>query len=361
MCGSVGSATGVGSRRRTIEAVVAGVALLGALVAAYLLRDASSDREVLHLTGETMSTRYSVKVVEPGAAAAREAIDGDVKSELELVDRLMSRYRKGSELDRLNRNPGTEPVEVSPELLEVLARARRISERTDGAFDVTVGPLIEIWGFDERRALAETPAADALAEVRLRVGYRLLEIDEEERSVRKRHAGLNIDLSAIAKGYAVDRIATALERLGHRDYLVEVGGEVRCSGASHRGTPWRVAIERPSPGARQVFRVVELSGRALATSGDYRNFYELDGRRVSHTIDPRTGRPVEHGLASVTVIGDECVAADALATGLTVLGLEHGLALAERLELHALFISRSASGELSVRGTSRFERAYPVR
>jgi thiamine biosynthesis lipoprotein len=193
------------------------------------------------------------------------------------------------------------------------------------------------------------------------VGYRLLDIDVEQRSVSKRHPELDLDLSAIAKGYAVDRIALALLWLGHHNYLVEVGGEVRCSGTSHRGTPWRVAIERPAAGARQVFRVVELSGRALATSGDYRNFYELDGKRVSHTIDPRTGQPVEHELASVTVIGEECVTADALATALTVLGLEEGFDLAEHLGLHAFFISRGAGEEFDVRGTSPFERAYPVR
>jgi len=348
-------------RQRAIEAAVAVVVLIGALAAAYLAQGSSAERGVVHLTGRTMSTTYSVKVVagEDGDAA-RKPIETVVEAELELVDELMSRYREGSELDRLNRSHSTEAVRVSPELFRVLELAASFSDQSDGAFDVTVGPLLALWGFHDKRGRDQAPTTEEIDAARERIGFARLELDRAGRSVRKLHPELDIDLSAIAKGYAVDRIALALEGLGHNDYLVEVGGEVRCAGASHRGTPWRVAVERPVAGTREIFRVVELSGRSLATSGDYRNFYDVDGQRFSHTLDPRSGRPVEHGLASVTVIHDECVAADALATALTVMGPREGLELAERRGLHALFIERGEGGTLRAFGTPAFERDFPA-
>jgi len=349
-------------RRRTIEAAVAVALLLAALFAALVAQRSPSGPAVVDLSGTTMSTTYSVKVVEPAfESGARDAIQALIDAELELVDKLMSRYRPGSELDRLNRSRSTEPIRVSPELLDVLERAAAISEQSSGAFDVTVGPLIKLWGFDDKRGRRQEPDPARVAEVRTRVGYRLLEIDQSARTVRKRDPELDLDLSAIAKGYAVDRVALALEAQGHKNYLVEVGGEVRCAGASHRGTPWRVAVERPVEGAREIFRVVELSGRALATSGDYRNFYEIAGRRFSHTIDPRTGRPVAHQLASVTVVHDECVTADALATALTVMGPREGLAFAEKQGLSVLFIERGERDALRSFATRAFERDHPAR
>jgi thiamine biosynthesis lipoprotein len=283
-----------------------------------------------------------------------------VDAELELVNELMSRYREGSELDRLNRSRSADETRVSPELLRVLERAAEISEQSSGAFDVTVGPLIALWGFDDKRGRAQAPEQAAIDAARERVGYVKLELDRRGRTVRKLHPELDIDLSAIAKGYAVDRVALAIERAGHNDYLVEVGGEVRCSGTSHRGTPWRVAIERPVAGRREIFRVVELSGRALATSGDYRNFYEVGGQRYSHTVDPRSGRPVSHRLASVTVIHDECITADALATALTVMGPREGLAFAEERDLPVLFIERGEGSALRAFATAAFERDFPA-
>jgi thiamine biosynthesis lipoprotein len=348
-------------RRRMIEAAVAAIVLVGALGAAYLTGEPAAGPEVVHLSGRTMSTTYSVKVVEDDFDdGARDALQTLIDTEIELVDELMSRYREGSEIDRLNRSRSTEAVPVSPELLHVLLRAREVSEQSDGAFDVTVGPLIELWGFDDKRARDRVPGPAEIDEALRRIGFRSLEIDRGARTVRKQNPVLDIDLSAIAKGYAVDRIALALDGRGHKDYLVEVGGEVRCAGSSHRGTPWRVAVERPVEGKREVFRIVELSDRALATSGDYRNFYEVDGRRYSHTVDPRSGRPVFHRLASVTVIHDECVAADALATALTVMGPEEGLAFAEERGLHAFFIERREEGSLRSFASAPFERDYPT-
>jgi thiamine biosynthesis lipoprotein len=350
-----------GQRQRKLELAVAGAALLVALLPVWPDDRPGPPRDLLQLTGETMATSYSVKLVEPGFDdGVRQALRIVIQSELELVNAQMSRHREGSEIDLLNRSSSTEPVRVSPELLQVLVRAEEIGRLTGGAFDITVGPLTRLWGFEDKRALKRAPDEAVIEQLRAGVGFELLEIDEQRRTVRKRRPELDLDLSAIAKGYAVDRIALALERRGHHNFLVEVGGEVRSAGLSHRGTPWRVAVEKPTGGARVTFRVVELSGLSLATSGDYRNFYELDGRRVSHTVDPRTGRPVEPGLASVTVVHEECMTADALATALTVLGARQGRELAEQNDLRALFITRADDGALEARGTTLFERHHPA-
>ena len=192
------------------------------------------------------------------------------------------------------------------------------------------------------------------------VGFERIEIDPSAGTLTKTLAGVTCDLSAIAKGYAVDRVAAALRELGHGDFLVEVGGEVRAQGRRPDGSFWRVAIETPDSNARSVFEVVSLHDLALATSGDYRNYYEVDGRRISHTIDPRTGHPIEHALASVSVLHSDAVHADALATALDVLGPEAGYALAQREGLAAYFIVRREDGSFAPRATPAFERALRV-
>jgi len=345
------------SRRRSFLLPAGCVAVAAALF--LLFRGGSPDKPVdlLHLTGTTMATIYNVKVVGPGFTAGERArIEGIVETELERVDAVMSRYRAGSVLDRLNRSRSTGFQAVPGELAAILLLARSVSDLSGGAYDVTVGPLVGLWGFDEKRRLATPPEETAVAAARERVGFGLLEIDPGGPAVRKLHPELDIDLSSIAKGHGVDRVSAALAAAGYRDHLVDIGGEVRAVGRNPRGEPWRVGVEKPLDRRREVLEAVGLSDMAMATSGDYRDFYLLEGRRVSHTIDPRDGRPVDHGLASVTVLDPVCARADALATALTVLGPVEGPALAEREGLAALFLVRRDDGTFERRATPAFER-----
>jgi len=308
--------------------------------------------------GPTMGTSWSVTIARDDLSIEqRGELQNAFEAELAGVDERMSTYRPDSELSLFNAAEADVAFPVSADTLEVFRIAREISERSDGAFDVTVDPLVAAWGFGATDRIPSAPPEAELASLRERVGFRFVEIDVAGSTLRKTRAGVRCDLSAIAKGYAVDRVATVLEDGGFRDFLVEVGGEVRARGRRLDGAAWRVAIERPESDRRVIFEIVGLREEALATSGDYRNFYEVGGRRVSHTIDPRTGRPVEHLLASVSVLHREAARADAWATALTVLGPEKGFARAESEGLGAFFIVRSADGRYDVRATPAFDRA----
>ena len=266
----------------------------------------------------------------------------------------MSTYRPESEISRFNRARSTDPFPVSADTLAVLRHAREISELTGGAFDVTVGPLVDAWGFGPAGEPAAPPTEGDIERLRRQVGFRKLRIDHAASSIRKLVPGLSCDLSALAKGYAVDRVADRLHAEGIDSYLIEVGGEVRAGGLSPRGDAWRVGIEQPGPGPPAVQRLVRLRDRALATSGDYRNYYEVGGRRISHTIDPRSGRPIDHRLASVSVVAPLGVRADAIATALGVLGPDAGYELAAAQGWAALLIVRRGDGTLHERETPAF-------
>jgi thiamine biosynthesis lipoprotein len=286
--------------------------------------------------GDTMGTTYSVKVlVDPDESGAADALGPKLQERLDDIEGKMSTYQDDSELSLFNASRSTEPVTVSEETAEVFAIALEVSEQTGGTFDITVGPLVDAWGFGPE-AVQETPSDAEIAELRERVGYRMLTVDRQNNTVRKSRPDVQCDLSAIAKGYAVDKLAEDLEAAGFVDYMAEVGGEVRAGGVNRQGVPWRIAIEKPVPGERRIESVVPLSGYAMAGSGDYRNFREVDGESFSHTIDPRTGRPVRHKLAAVSVIHEECAYADAYATGLMVLPPGEAMALAEELGLVAV-------------------------
>ncbi|MDE2690455.1 MAG: FAD:protein FMN transferase [Acidobacteriota bacterium] len=307
--------------------------------------------EVL-LQGPTMGTYYRVRLV--AGAGAREAIRGLVEERLDAVDRTMSTYRDDSEISRFNQLAAGESLVFSEETWAVLELAWRVREDSGGAFDPTVGPLVDAWGFGAPGRGAEpTPPPDRrLAELRQAVGA--IELISEGRRALKLEDGAAVDLSAVAKGWAVDRVSQALLRAGYTDHLVEVGGEIRTAGHSPAGDAWRIAIERPpvratdSPSAAiaspedaagpGLQKVLPFTDGSLATSGDYRNYWERDGVRYSHTIDPRTGRPVEHALASASVFHTSCALADAYATALMVLGPEDGLAWADENDIAALLL-----------------------
>lgn len=294
--------------------------------------------------GATMGSTYTVKIA--GAritAAAEAAAQRVVEAAFAGVVERMSTYDDGSELSRFNRHATPAPFPLSADTIAVLALAQEVSAATGGAFDVTVAPAVDAWGFGRAKA-ARVVAGDELAALAPRVGWRMLAVDARRGTATKAREDLAVDLSGIAKGYAVDLAAAALDAQGHADYMVEAGGEVRTRGRNAAGQPWQIAIERPDATPQRAHRIVPLSGLALATSGDYRIWFERDGTRYSHEIDPATARPVSHGLASVSVAARDCGYADAMATALFVLGPERGVALAQRQGIAAHFIVRDGRG-----------------
>jgi len=330
--------------------------LVAALAVQRLVCAEAAGKGVQGFAGETMGTTWSVKIAAEGLTRAeRERIAAAIEERLDEVNGLMSSWDPESELSRFNRAGAGEPLAASPLTLEVFRVAQVTSELSDGAFDVTVGPLVDAWGFGAGERLPRGPQATELARLRERVGWRLVAVDPAAGTLTKQHAGVVCDLSGVAKGYAVDRVTEALRELGYASFLVEIGGELRGRGRKLDGSPWRVAIEAPDPAARRLHRTVPLVNGALATSGDYRKFYRAEGRWLSHLIDPRTARPVDHSLASVSVLHPKAVWADAWATALIVLGPEQGPVVAEREGLAAHFIVREADGRFAQRSTRAFE------
>ena len=339
------------SRRRALGAL-GSMALLAAC--GRPPREATAGgRPHLHFAGEAMGAPYNVKVAGLQVGADAQArLQELVHEALFGVDRRLSLYRPDSELARLNRH-GRGPIELSAELMSVLFAAHGVSEASGGAFDVTVAPLVEAWGFgvEKRR---EVPPASVVTSRRPFVGYRGLRLEPATGTASKDHPAIQADLGGIAKGHAVDLAARALDAEGVGDYMVEAGGEVRTRGRNANGEPWRIGIERPDATPRRAHLVVPLSGAAMATSGDYRIWFEQAGRRYCHEIDPATAAPIDHGLASVTVVAEDCLHADAWATALMVMGAARGRALAERRGLAACFLVRRPGGGLEEVRTPAF-------
>jgi thiamine biosynthesis lipoprotein len=308
------------------------------------------------LSGPTMGTSWSVTLSAAGRSRADlSRAESAVLERLAAVDRLMSTWDPDSELSRFNRHMSTEPFPLSPETLEVLHLAQQVSKKTGGAFDITVRPLVAAWGFGANaRIPGDEPGADELAEIRSRVGFAFLELDLAAGAVRKRQPELECDLSGIAKGFAIDEVARVLSELDWTDFLAEIGGEVRARGERPGGGSWRIGIDLPDAERRAVQGSVELDDIAMATSGDYRSFYEDAGERRTHIIDPHSGRPLDDRVASVSVVHTSTALADAWATALVVLGAEKGASLAEAEGIGAYFIVRSGSEGFETRRTSAF-------
>lgn len=293
------------------------------------------------IRGLTMGTSYTVELAASIDAVVRTRLTGLIEAELAAIDRAMSTYDPRSELSAFNRRQDLRWMPASPGLIEVLQSASRISASTQGAFDVTVGPLVDLWGFGPQFQAQRVPNADTVERIRRSVGYRHVQIDPAAGAIRKRRRDLQIDLNAIAPGYGVDRVAAILEGQGFGDYLVEIGGEFRARGATAAGRPWRVGIERPVAGRRVIGEIVALQNKAIGASGTTKDFFEQDGRHYSHSIDPATGRPVEHPRMAVSVVADTAMEADGWATALLVLGPERGHALAQARGLAAILVTTS--------------------
>lgn len=344
-------------RRHRITIAV--VALLALAVLLYFPRIT----EIHELGGATMGTTYSIKIVDmPTDHLAAEDLAQAVAALLKRIDQeQMSTYVPESELSRLNRAPVQTPIVISKEMLDVLTMAIEISELTAGAFDVTVGPLVNRWGFGPpEQARANNARVPDQAEIALlleRVGYHHLTLDREHSTLLK-SADVYIDLSGIAKGFAVDKVAEYFDQLGIASYFIEIGGELRIKGHKPGGQTWVPAIEKPVDTAPQVHNIFYNNGESIAVagSGDYRNYFEADGVHYSHEIDPATGRPIAHNLAGVYVIDSLAARADAMATAYMVLGAEKGFELAQRIDQAVYFVTKRADGDgFDDRYTRKFE------
>ncbi len=316
------------------------------LVLALCACDVQRTDAVIHeLTGQTMGTTFSIKLVAPEKDLNKDSLAARVTDILARINGRMSTWQPDSELSLFNASASTNWVDTSPEFCAVIEAALAVSQRTEGAFDVTVGPLVNLWGFGPGESVTrDSPSDEAILAAGERVGYRKLQADCDIPAVRKTRPDVYVDLSAYAKGYAVDQIASELDERGLANYLVEIGGELRMRGSNASDDKWAIAIEKPADFERAVQLIIHLTDQAMATSGDYRNYFESGGKRYSHTIDSRTGRPVSHRGAAVTVVSESTALADALATALLVLGPDEGFSFAENERIAAYFLLRNESG-----------------
>ncbi|MCP4988880.1 MAG: FAD:protein FMN transferase [Colwellia sp.] len=305
----------------------------------------SNKTEVL-LQGRTMGTTYNIKVVSTKEQVETLKLQQKIDAVLTQVNQEMSTYIPNSEISVFNQSTSTVPVDVSAGFARVLKESLRLGELTEGKLDVTVGPLVNLWGFGPEQRPETVPSDEMLEQARSQIGLNNLSLVGNQLS--KKIPELYVDLSTIAKGYGVDVVAELIESNGIINYLVEIGGEMRLRGFKHTGELWAIAVEKPildpSGEQRAVHQVVIPKDNAVATSGDYRNYFEADGVRFSHIIDPETGKPINHNLVSVTVIHPSSMTADGLSTSLMVMGMEQGMVFAVKNDLAALFISKTENG-----------------
>ncbi|MEM7474454.1 MAG: FAD:protein FMN transferase [Planctomycetota bacterium] len=326
-------------------------------------RRPSDVQSIRMASGATMGTTYVVKFFDTELNTNQIAdLFRQIDAELEQVNRQMSTYDPDSELSKFNASQSADQwIEVSSELAQVVEEALAVGQTTGGAFDVTVGPLVDLWGFGAPGRIDKAPATDAVTQLLANVGQQHLAVrlGSDKPALKKARKELRVDLSAIAKGHAVDRLVILLEDQGIESYFVEVGGEVRVGKAKPDGTAWRVGLESPVVERREIMNVLELEDQALATSGNYRNFFVADGEFYSHTIDPRTGFPVRDRIVSASVIDESCSKADAIATGLMSLGFERGLQVANEQGWAVLLISLQSDGNPELATSTNFNKAVP--
>ena len=300
--------------------------------------------EESEIAGEIQGTTYHIKFVADAVSSNPAPLRHQIEQRFAEIDQRLSNYRDDSEISQFNALRTTNWVTVSPEIIGLIDISKQVSAKTNGCFDLTVKPLFDLWGFTKHEG--RVPSDREIDQALSHVGMSKVEIDVANSRVRKRDPELRIDLSSIAQGYSVAEIARMLEARGIRDYLVEIGGELRVKGRKANGRPWRIAIEKPTPFERKVQKVLEIyeqNGTAVMTAGTYRNFFEQGGRIYSHILDPRTGRPVTHHLLSVTILHDDATWADAWDTALLCVGETEASSLAEREGLKALLIYQQGS------------------
>jgi thiamine biosynthesis lipoprotein len=304
-----------------------------------------SKQEML-LKGRTMGTTYNIKVVIENNTVDTKKVHLGIDALLVQLNQEMSTYIDDSELSLFNKSTSLSDIEISVGLERVIREAIRLGELSKGKLDVTVGPLVNLWGFGPEYRPDRVPNDEELMTARNRIGLSNLTLVGHKLS--KKIPSLYVDLSTIAKGYGVDLVAEYLEKEGVHNYLIEIGGEMRIKGFKHTGELWHVAIEKPiqdpSGELRAVHQVIIPKDNAVATSGDYRNYYEANGQRFSHIIDPATGKPINHKLVSVTVIHPSSMTADGLSTAMMVMGEKEAIAFAEKHGIAAYIIAKTDHG-----------------
>ncbi|MEL6915383.1 MAG: FAD:protein FMN transferase [Pseudomonadota bacterium] len=314
---------------------------------------ACKDRtNIVELVGSTMGTTYSVVAVDRTGTLSRSSLQSAVDTALADVNASMSNWDAASEISRLNAARSSDPISISPALSNVLTAAADVHSLSDGQFDVSTGPLIDLWGFGAKKGAMGIPTEQEVQSALALSGQGRV-IALADGTVTKLNPSVELYLSAIGKGYGVDAIGHALAALGVEDFMVEIGGDLLTAGVNPDGAPWQIGIETPSALAG-VQQVVGVTGMGLATSGDYRNYFERDGVRYSHILDAKTGRPISHRTASATVVTENAMLADAWATAMLILGSETGLELADALDMPALFIDREGDG-FKASASSAFE------
>jgi thiamine biosynthesis lipoprotein len=328
------------------------IRILIVIIFTILMACSSPKNQETYISGPTMGTTYNVKFVSVDGVEQQE-LKREIDQSLLNINQLMSTYIKDSELSRFNQWRSVEPFPMSAQTLDVLIEAKRLGVMSAGLLDVTIGPLVNLWGFGPQNRPEKVPTEKLIDTTRQKVGLDKLKIGTTWAS--KSHPDLYIDLSTIAKGYAVDKLAELLQTFSINNYLVEIGGEMRLAGQKASGKPWKIAIEKPETEQRSIQKIISVGDNAVATSGDYRNYYEQNGVRYSHLINPTTGYPIKHNLVSVTVIHASSMTADGLATALNVMGKEKALELAEKDGIAVLLITKEKDG-FTEYTSSKFEQ-----
>lgn len=304
-----------------------------------------AERPMLEIHGRTMGTFYGVKVVGdfPGG---QQTLQTQVDSLLKHYNDEISTYDPNSSLSKFNQQQTTAPFPVSQEMADIVISAVRVGQRTQGVLDVTVGPLVNLWGFGPDKRPIKTPTDAQIAAARQRVGIQHMHVDvsADHAALRKDVPDIYVDLSTIGEGFGADKVAEFLESRGVHNYLVEIAGASRSRGVNAKGEPWKLAIQKPTDELDEVQAIVKPDGRAVSTSGSYRNYYELDGQRYSHIIDPATGKPITHRLVSATVITPTALEADGLDTALMVMGPEKAMAFARQQHLAVYLVIKTDKG-----------------
>ncbi|HCI5671323.1 TPA: FAD:protein FMN transferase ApbE [Klebsiella quasipneumoniae] len=297
------------------------------------------------LDGKTMGTFWRVSVIGVDEAKA-QALRAKVQAQLDADDRLLSTWKNDSALMRFNHATDTRPWPVSEAMADIVTLSLRIGAKTHGAMDITVGPLVNLWGFGPDKQPVATPDAQAIAAAKARTGLQHLQVINQSgrQFLQKDIPDLFVDLSTVGEGYAADHLARLMEQEGISRYLVSVGGALVSRGMNGEGKPWRVAIQKPTDRENAVKAIVDINGHGISTSGSYRNYYELDGKRISHVIDPQTGQPITHKLVSVTVIAPTALEADGWDTGLMVLGPEKAQQVVREQGLAVYMIVKEGEG-----------------
>ncbi|POA46849.1 thiamine biosynthesis protein ApbE [Pseudomonas sp. MPR-ANC1] len=324
----------------------------GLVILAGILAGCGNGDSMESFAGPTMGSTYSIKYVRHAGLAEPAQVRSEVEGILGEVDRQMSTYRSDSDIERFNALPAGRCNTMPAPILELIRVGEQLSEQSEGSYDLTVEPLMNLWGFGPQGREEKVPSAAALAEVLQKVGHQHLHIDGDQLC---KDAAVEVDFNSIAAGYAVDTIAARLDAMGIHDYLAEATGELKAKGRKLDGSPWRIALEEPRDDQQVAERVISVDGYGVSTSGDYRHYFLQGGRRYSHTFDARSGAPVLHNLASVTVIHPSALMADGLSTLLLILGPERAWDYAEKHDIGAFFVIRADTGFV-IRTSKAFER-----